>query len=80
MKQNVTPRQCPDPHQVPALPDDGQESRTPVAATLPDDPILAEMRWVAIEARALMSAETDPERIVRFEDRKRALLNSINRW
>lgn len=80
MEQNVTPHHVTSEDQAPALPDVDQESRTPVAPTLPEAPILAEMRWVAAEARALMSAETDPERIVRFEQRKRALLDAIARW
>lgn len=54
--------------------------RAQAGERLPEAVILSEIRWVAIEARALMSAGTDPERIVRFEDRKRALLSSIREW
>jgi len=51
-----------------------------VDGNVSEAPILREMRWVAIEARELMSAETDPERIARFEDRKRALLDALREW
>jgi len=54
--------------------------RAQAGERLPEAVILVEMRWVAVEARALMSAETDPERIVRFERRKRHLLDALNQW
>lgn len=47
---------------------------------LPGAPILREMRWVATEARALMFAHHDPERLERFEQRKRALLDALGQW
>lgn len=58
------------------------QSRIVVDETMPDAPILAEMRWVACEARALMlfDANTDPDRFARFEERKRDLLDALREW
>jgi len=54
--------------------------RAQAGERLPEAVILVEMRWVATEAWSLMSAETDPARIVRFERRKRHLLDALNQW
>jgi len=50
-----------------------------VGSSLTDDEgLLVEIRWVAREARELMSAATDPDRIAAFEKRKRALLAVVH--
>lgn len=59
-----------------------KENATPRRCIAPDDEaaIVQEMKWVACEARVLMLAPTDPERIARFEQRKRALLDALGQW
>lgn len=54
--------------------------RAQAGERLPEAAILAEIKWVAVEARSLMSAETDPERLERFEQRKRVLLDGLGQW
>ncbi len=73
-----SPGRCPEYTTQPSLLCGGH--RAQAGERLPEALILVEMRWVTTEAWALMSAETDPARIVRFERRKRHLLDAIREW
>jgi len=68
-------------HQVAAEPEAGQASRSHVEPSWPEAPILAEMRWVATEARVLrVAGDLDPARVTRFQERRRALLDALKEW
>jgi len=83
-----TPGRCPESTTHPsglcgghqALAAGAQESLIQVDESLPEAPILAEMKWVATEARATMFAKHDPERLERLQARKAALLVALREW